>query len=125
MLNYRQITWPMGKVVGGSSACNAMYLVRPSSIEVDVWHDLIKDLDGHDAWTSDSFFAAMRKVRPFLKSLFGVLSACCPFSLRRSLSLATTSAISATSSTMKPVMEPAVHFTLRTQPICLRYTALG
>jgi len=64
MLNNRQVAWPSGKVVGGSSAANGMYLVRPSSIEVDVWHELIKDLDGSDAWTSDSFFAAMRKVRP-------------------------------------------------------------
>ena len=65
MLNNRQLDWPSGKVVGGSSAANGMYLVRPSSIEVDVWHGLIKDLDGSDAWTSSSFFAAMRKVRPF------------------------------------------------------------
>jgi len=65
MLNYRQVAWPSGKVVGGSSAANGMYLVRPSSIEVDVWHELIKNLNGSDAWTSDSFFAAMRKVRPF------------------------------------------------------------
>ena len=67
MLNYRQVAWPSGKVVGGSSAANGMYLVRPSSVEVDVWHELVKDLDGSDAWTSDSFFAAMRKVRPFLQ----------------------------------------------------------
>lgn len=63
MLNNRQVPWPSGKVVGGSSAANGMYLVRPSSVEVDVWHELIKDLNGSDAWTSASFFGAMRKVR--------------------------------------------------------------
>ena len=67
-LNSRQVPWPSGKVIGGSSAANGMYLVRPSSIEVDVWHELIKDLSGSDAWTSGSFFAAMRKVRPCLQT---------------------------------------------------------
>jgi choline dehydrogenase len=66
MLNSRQVRWPSGKVVGGSSAANGMYLVRPSAIELDVWQGLINTLDGHDAWTSDSVFAAMRKVRPRL-----------------------------------------------------------
>jgi len=68
MLNSRQIAWPSGKVIGGSAAVNGMYLVRPSSVEVDVWHELIKDLSGSDAWTSGSFFAAMRKVRPCLQT---------------------------------------------------------
>lgn len=70
MLNSRQVVWPSGKVVGGSSAANGMYLVRPSAVEVDVWHDLVKDLSGSDAWTSDSFFAAMRKVRPSPQTYF-------------------------------------------------------
>jgi len=76
MLNNRQLAWPSGKVVGGSSAANGMYLVRPSSLEVDVWHELIKDLNGSDEWTSGSFFAAMRKVRPFPQ-----ISIPCPESL--------------------------------------------
>lgn len=29
------LTWPRGKVLGGSSAINGLYLVRPSQIEVD------------------------------------------------------------------------------------------
>ena len=118
MLNYRQLDWPSGKVVGGSSAANGMYLVRPSSIEVDVWHELIKDLDGSDAWTSSSFFASMRKVRPFLKSVFLVLNCFHSFSLKRLLPLAMTSAISLMSRTMNPLVDPLARFILHTRLTC-------
>lgn len=125
MLNYRQVAWPSGKVVGGSSAANGMYLVRPSSIEVDVWHELVKDLDGSDAWTSDSFFAAMRKVRPFLQVSIPCPELLSSFSLKRLLPLAMTSAISLMSRTTKPLMEPLARFILPTRLTCPRCMALG
>jgi choline dehydrogenase-like flavoprotein len=61
--NNREMNWPGGKMLGGSSALNGCYLVRPSAIEVEAWHDLINGMDGADNWTADKFFAAMDKVR--------------------------------------------------------------
>lgn len=60
--NNRVMNWPGGKLLGGSSAANGCYLVRPSSVEVDAWHGLISAMDGADNWTSEKFFAAMDKV---------------------------------------------------------------
>ena len=37
----RAITWPRGKVLGGSSAINGLYAVRPSKLEVDAWGALV------------------------------------------------------------------------------------
>ena len=61
--NNRVMSWPGGKVLGGSSAANGCYLVRPSSVEVDAWQSLVTGMDGADNWTSEKFFAAMDKVR--------------------------------------------------------------
>ncbi|KAK0566696.1 hypothetical protein OC844_000602 [Tilletia horrida] len=36
-LNGRTTPWPRGKVLGGSSAINGLYMVRPSKIEADLW----------------------------------------------------------------------------------------
>ncbi|KAL9935400.1 hypothetical protein V8E36_005748 [Tilletia maclaganii] len=36
-LNGRSAPWPRGKVLGGSSAINGLYMVRPSKIEADLW----------------------------------------------------------------------------------------
>ncbi|CAG7852255.1 SubName: Full=Related to Glucose oxidase {ECO:0000313/EMBL:CCA74335.1} [Serendipita indica DSM 11827] len=63
--NNRVMNWPGGKLLGGSSAMNGCYLVRPSKIEIDAWHDLLSGLDGADNWTSDKFFAAMDKSETF------------------------------------------------------------
>jgi choline dehydrogenase len=60
--NNRSMSWPGGKLLGGSSAINGCYLVRPSSVEIDAWQTLINGLDGADNWTSGNFFAAMDKV---------------------------------------------------------------
>jgi choline dehydrogenase-like flavoprotein len=60
--NNREMSWPGGKMLGGSSALNGCYLVRPSAIEVEAWHDLVNGMDGADNWTADKFFAAMDKV---------------------------------------------------------------
>jgi choline dehydrogenase-like flavoprotein len=63
--NNRVMSWPGGKLLGGSSAINGCYLVRPSSVEVDAWQSLISGLDGADNWTSAKFFAAMDKSETF------------------------------------------------------------
>ncbi|KAF6760889.1 mala s 12 allergen [Ephemerocybe angulata] len=47
MLNNRGIYWPRGKILGGSTAMNAMYLVRPSQIDVDSWQSLLESAQGH------------------------------------------------------------------------------
>ncbi|KAK1232535.1 hypothetical protein PQX77_004328 [Marasmius sp. AFHP31] len=60
--NNRTIWWPRGKVLGGTSAMNAMYMVRPSKIEVDAWADLSGDAS---RWNWDSLYAAMKKSESF------------------------------------------------------------
>jgi len=62
-MNNREVTWPRGKVLGGSSAINGMYLVRPSKVEMDANAGLMANEPAAAAWTWDSFFEAMKKVR--------------------------------------------------------------
>lgn len=57
----RTLPWPRGKVLGGSSAVNGLYMVRPSKLEVDTWSSLI----GSAAWNWDNLFAAMKKSETF------------------------------------------------------------
>ncbi|KAH9853236.1 GMC oxidoreductase [Lenzites betulinus] len=52
----RALSWPRGKVLGGSSAMNGMYHIRPSKIEVDTWAGLIGD---NDKWNWDALFTNM------------------------------------------------------------------
>ncbi|GBE82510.1 alcohol oxidase [Sparassis latifolia] len=64
----RQLSWPMGKVIGGSSAINGMYLVRPSQIEIDAWAALVSPSDNGSsaaAYQWDNFFAALKKTETF------------------------------------------------------------
>lgn len=61
----RVMNWPGGRLLGGSSSANGLYIVRPSSVEVDAWQSLISGLDGADNWTSEKFFAAMDKSETF------------------------------------------------------------
>ncbi|KAJ9231419.1 CAZyme family AA3 [Paecilomyces variotii] len=61
----REIEWPRGKVLGGSSAINGLYLTRPGEIEINAWRDLLGDMDGAENWEWDSFFAAMKKSENF------------------------------------------------------------
>ncbi|OAP57251.1 hypothetical protein AYL99_07989 [Fonsecaea erecta] len=63
--NNSQCPWPRGKVLGGSSAINGMYLNRPGEIEVNAWQDMLGDMDGADNWSWDSMFAAMKKSETF------------------------------------------------------------
>ncbi|KIO34161.1 GMC oxidoreductase [Tulasnella calospora MUT 4182] len=64
-LNNRNISWPRGKVLGGSSAVNGMYMVRPSALEMDTFSKILGSLDGAAAWGWDSMFAAMKKSELF------------------------------------------------------------
>ncbi|EJF64278.1 GMC oxidoreductase [Dichomitus squalens LYAD-421 SS1] len=59
----RQLVWPRGKVLGGSSAMNGMYHVRPSKVEIDTWASLIDG--GSDKWSWDKLFAAMQESETF------------------------------------------------------------
>ncbi|KAG6909527.1 hypothetical protein DXG01_017084 [Tephrocybe rancida] len=63
----RPFDWPRGKVLGGSSAVNAMYLVRPSEIEVNAWRSLIEVEDSESAkiWGWEEFYSAMKKSETF------------------------------------------------------------
>lgn len=64
MANNRTLYWPRGKVLGGSSAVNGLYLVRPSQIEYDTWANLIQSQDdgaGAKAWSWDEHYPFMKK----------------------------------------------------------------
>ncbi|KAI0637465.1 GMC oxidoreductase [Trametes polyzona] len=59
----RVLPWARGKVLGGSSAMNGMYTVRPSKIEVDAWAGLIDS--GSDKWNWDALFTNMKESEKF------------------------------------------------------------
>ena len=64
----RQIYWPRGKVLGGSSAVNGLFLVRPSKLEYDAWSDLMQSQDngaGAKAWSWDRHYPFMKKSETF------------------------------------------------------------
>ncbi|EPQ56218.1 glucose-methanol-choline oxidoreductase [Gloeophyllum trabeum ATCC 11539] len=65
--NNRQLPWARGKVLGGSSAINGMYAIRPSSLEVEAWRNLIASQDNTSAsaWSWDNFLNAMKKSETF------------------------------------------------------------
>ena len=58
----RALPWPRGKVLGGSSAMNGMYHIRPSKIEVDAWASLVS---GGDKWNWDAMFDVMQESETF------------------------------------------------------------
>ena len=61
--NNRAISWPRGKILGGSSAVNGMYMVRPTKTEVDAWAALVPG--GSDKWNWDSLFKGMQDSETF------------------------------------------------------------
>ncbi|KAF9522776.1 hypothetical protein CPB83DRAFT_800200 [Crepidotus variabilis] len=68
-LGNRTISELRGKVLGGSTAMNAMYLVRPSKVEVDAWASLLAG-DGGDPttasrWGWDNLYNYMKKAEQF------------------------------------------------------------
>ncbi|KAF9477068.1 mala s 12 allergen [Pholiota conissans] len=63
----RAMAQPRGRVLGGSSAVNGMYMVRPPSAQVNAWRDLIapNDAAAADVWGWDKFFTALKKTESF------------------------------------------------------------
>ena len=64
----RALNWPRGKVLGGSSAVNGLYLVRPSQIEYDAWSSLMQSQDdGLDAqaWSWNGHYPYMKKTETY------------------------------------------------------------
>ncbi|CAG8346443.1 unnamed protein product [Penicillium salamii] len=61
----REIEWPRGKVLGGSSAINGLYMTRPGKDEINAWQAMLGDMDGADNWSWDSFYAALKKSETF------------------------------------------------------------
>ncbi|KAJ5360177.1 Glucose-methanol-choline oxidoreductase [Penicillium concentricum] len=61
----REINWPRGKVLGGSSAINGLYMTRPGEDEINAWKDMLDEMDGADKWSWASFYAAMKKSETF------------------------------------------------------------
>ncbi|KAJ5988542.1 hypothetical protein N7481_003752 [Penicillium waksmanii] len=63
--NDREIYWPRGKVLGGSSAINGLYMTRPGENEINAWQSMLGDMDGAENWSWDSFYSAMKKSETF------------------------------------------------------------
>ncbi|WFD23850.1 hypothetical protein MEQU1_002544 [Malassezia equina] len=61
-MNNRRASWPRGKVLGGSSAINGLYYVRPSETEVNAWSKLA---GGSGRWSWNSFLSGMKKSEHF------------------------------------------------------------
>lgn len=57
--------WPRGKVLGGSSAINGLYLIRPTEYEINAWQEMLGDMDGADNWGWESLDAAIKKSETF------------------------------------------------------------
>lgn len=57
-LNDREIFWPRGKVLGGSSAVNGLYMVRQSEIEQNSWAKLANDTEN---WGWDQVYPYLKK----------------------------------------------------------------
>lgn len=55
-LNGRKIKWPTGKVLGGTSAINAMIYIRGHRINFDHWNAL-----GNEGWSYDSVLPYFKK----------------------------------------------------------------
>ncbi|KAI0743155.1 GMC oxidoreductase [Daedaleopsis nitida] len=58
----RPMSWPCGKLLGGSSAMNGLYDVRPSKIEIDAMSRLV---DGGDKWSWDNFYQGLQASETF------------------------------------------------------------
>jgi choline dehydrogenase-like flavoprotein len=66
-LDNKPIYWPRGRVIGGTSATNAMFFVRPSETEINAWESIIAPQDRNTArnWGWGSLFDAMKKSETF------------------------------------------------------------
>ncbi|KAF5379450.1 hypothetical protein D9615_006577 [Tricholomella constricta] len=61
----RSLPWPRGKVLGGSTAINGMYYVRPSEIEVEAWKGMLDSNADAATWGWDNLLKAMKKSETF------------------------------------------------------------
>ncbi|KAF9035616.1 mala s 12 allergen [Panaeolus papilionaceus] len=62
----RNMNQPRGRLLGGSSAINGMYHVRPSAVEVDTWASLASDDDSQSSrWKWSNFFQALKATETF------------------------------------------------------------
>ena len=68
------MTWPRGKVLGGSSAINGLYLNKPGEIEINAWQDMLEDMDGADYWGWNNFDNAIKKSETFTAPLDYIVS---------------------------------------------------
>ena len=68
-LNGASMGWPRGKVLGGSSAINGLYLTRPGEAEINAWSDMLGDMDGAENWNWEAQYAAMKKSETFTPPL--------------------------------------------------------
>ncbi|KZO92838.1 GMC oxidoreductase [Calocera viscosa TUFC12733] len=64
-LDNHALAWPRGRVLGGSTAVNGMYMVRPSQLEFDSWAGLQAGAAGATDWAWDAIFPMMRKSENF------------------------------------------------------------
>lgn len=64
-LGNREVLWPRGKVLGGSTGTNGMYLIRPSEPNINAWQSLISSMSGADRWNWNNFYAAMKAMETF------------------------------------------------------------
>lgn len=55
-LNNRELFWPRGKVLGGSSSINAMIYIRGNCCDYDYWHDL-----GNEGWSWEEVLPYFKK----------------------------------------------------------------
>ncbi|KAG6872849.1 hypothetical protein C0995_006013 [Termitomyces sp. Mi166 len=53
------------RVLGGSSAINGMYYVRPSEIEVDAWNAMLSSDSNSTSWDWDTFLSLSKKAEIF------------------------------------------------------------
>ncbi|KZO92837.1 GMC oxidoreductase [Calocera viscosa TUFC12733] len=71
----RQLAWPRGRVLGGSTAVNGLYMVRPSALEFNVWSQLQGGAQGADDWAWDAMFTSMKKSENFTAPIASVQEA--------------------------------------------------
>ncbi|SHO78726.1 Uncharacterized protein MSYG_3073 [Malassezia sympodialis ATCC 42132] len=71
-MNNRAASWPRGKVLGGSSAINGMYYIRPTTAEHHTWGQLIGDTK---TWGWNSMLNAYKKLETYAHPVDSVAKA--------------------------------------------------
>ena len=55
-MNHRQIYWPRGKTLGGSSSINGLIFIRGQKEDYDGWRDL-----GNPGWAGTTYYPTSKK----------------------------------------------------------------